>query len=191
MRHQSLNQLANHSTSIIVPLQGDVTNRESLQSLSATIAAETGYINLLIANAGMGGPGLAGISPRATVSEFVKSAMSTPPADFNAVYGLNCTGVYYTIVAFLELLDAGNKRNTYGSKSQVIATASMASYLRDARYGFAYTSSKAALVSMMKCFATYCVPWSIRFNAIAAGCEFSVCCFSTSFFLGESYSASL
>ena len=154
-----------------MPLKGDVTNRESLQTLSRVVTKETGYINLLIANAGVAGPGLQGLSPRATVSEFVKTAWSSPMADFNSVYGVNCTGVYYSIVAFLELLDAGNRKMSYGPKSQVIATASMASFLRDARYGFAYCSSKAALISMIKCFATYCVPWGIRFNTIAAGCK--------------------
>lgn len=93
-------------------------------------------------------------------------------AEFNAVYGLNCTAAFYTVLAFLELLDEGNKRGNYPLKSQVIATASMAGFMRDARYGFAYSSSKAALISLIKCFATYCVPWGIRFNALAAGCEF-------------------
>lgn len=92
--------------------------------------------------------------------------------DFNAVYGLNCTALYYTVLAFLELLDEGNKRKNYqGCKSQVIATASTASFLRNPRAGFAYLSSKAAVISLIKCFSTFCVPWGIRFNAIAAGCE--------------------
>jgi len=90
-------------------------------------------------------------------------------SEFNEVYGLNCTSVYYTILAFLELLDKGNQKKNCAVKSQVIATASMAGYMRDPRWGFAYCSSKAALVSMIKCFSTYCVPWGIRFNAIAAG----------------------
>lgn len=92
--------------------------------------------------------------------------------EFDEVYSLNCTAVYYTILAFLELLDEGNKRRKPGDvKSQVVATASMVAFQRDPRYGFAYCSSKAALISMIKCFATYGVTWGIRFNAIAAGCE--------------------
>ena len=95
--------------------------------------------------------------------------------DFNAVYAINCTAVYYTILAFLELLDEGNKKRNY-TKSQIIATASINSFMRDPRTEFAYRSSKAALVSMIKCFSTYCVPWEIRFNAIAAGCTYLPCC---------------
>lgn len=86
------------------------------------------------------------------------------------VYRLNCTATYYTVLAFLELLDAGNKRRGPGQpQSQVIATSSIVAFQRDPRYGFAYLSSKAALVSMMKSLATYGVSWGIRFNTIAAG----------------------
>ena len=135
---------------------------------------DTGHLDLLVANAGMAGPGLVGLSPRASATEFARSAWATPMADFNAVYGLNCTATYYTILAFLDLLESGNKRRQPGSStplSQVVVTSSMVAFQRDPRYGFAYLSSKAALVSMVKSFATHGVPWGIRFNTIAAGCK--------------------
>lgn len=159
---------------VVIPLAGDVTSEEDLRRIAEVVRKETGYINLLIANAGITGPGLNKLKPRATLSEFVAHAWSSPMKDFNAVYDLNCTAVYYTILAFLELLDIGNQ-NSQSVKSQVIATASSASFLRNPRAGFAYCSSKAALVSMIKCLSTYCVPWGIRFNAIAAGCKSAVC----------------
>jgi NAD(P)-dependent dehydrogenase (short-subunit alcohol dehydrogenase family) len=140
-----------------------------LKQLASRVEIETGHINLLVPNAGMTGPGLEKLKSRATLSEFVAHAWQSSMADFNAVYELNCTAVFYTILAFLELLDEGNKRSDY-LKSQVIATASSASFLRNPRAGYAYCSSKAALISMIKCFSTFCVPWGIRFNAIAAGC---------------------
>lgn len=93
--------------------------------------------------------------------------------DFTATYTLNCTAVFYTVLAFLELLDEGNKKKNY-LKSQVIATASTAAYLRVPRAGYAYTSSKTAVVSLMKSLSTFCVPWGIRFNTIAAGCKVSL-----------------
>ena len=157
--------------SIMKPLPGDVTSQESLKKMANIIKKETGYVNLLVTNAGIAGPGLKGLSPRATVSDFVKYAWSSPMPDFKAVCAFNCTAVYCTILAFLELLDEGNKKRNY-TKSQVIATASINSFMRDPRTGFAYCSSKVALVSMIKCFSTYCVPWGIRFNAIAAGCTY-------------------
>jgi NAD(P)-dependent dehydrogenase (short-subunit alcohol dehydrogenase family) len=140
--------------------------------MAERVKSEIGYINLLITNAGMSGPMLESLKPRYTLSDFVSLAWGSPMEDFNAVYGLNCTALYYTVIAFLELLDAGNKKGNYaGGKSQVIATASTASFLRNPRAGYAYLSSKAAVISLMKSFSTFCVPWGIRFNAIAAGCE--------------------
>jgi NAD(P)-dependent dehydrogenase (short-subunit alcohol dehydrogenase family) len=129
----------------IIPLVGDITNQDSLKLLAEKVRAETGYINLLIANAGMTGPGLEKLKPRYTLSEYVQHAWNVPMEEFNAVYDLNCTAVYYTVLAFLELLDEGNQRQTY-LKSQVIATASSASFLRNPRAGYAYCSSKAALM---------------------------------------------
>ena len=158
---------------VIVPLPGDITSADALKKMAQTVKEETGYINLLIANAGITGPGLNDLKPHATLSDFVAHAWKSPIHQFNAVYELNCTAVFYTIIAFLELLDEGNKLS-YHVKSQVIATASTAAYLRNPRAGYAYCSSKAALVSMIKCFSSYCVPWGIRFNAIAAGCEFAI-----------------
>lgn len=153
-----------------MPLVADVTSQNDLQRIADTVRNEVGYINLLVANAGMSGPGLETLKPRHTLEDFVQHAWSSSMSEFNAVYDLNCTAVYYTVLAFLELLDEGNKKKTYeGGKSQVIATASTASFLRHPRAGFAYLSSKAGVVSMMKAFATFCVPWGIRFNAVAAG----------------------
>ena len=161
----------NHS---IVPLPGDVTSQDSLQAAAERVRQEVGHIDLLVANAGMAGPGLKGLNPRATPADFARSAWSTPMPEFDAVYQLNCTAVYYTILAFLGLLDAGNERRRPGEpRSQVIATSSMVAFHRDPRYGFAYLSSKAALVSMIKSFATYGVAWRIRFNTIAPGRESS------------------
>jgi NAD(P)-dependent dehydrogenase (short-subunit alcohol dehydrogenase family) len=151
-------------------LPGDVTKKDHLERLAQTVREDTGYVNLVVANAGITGPGLQHLKPGYTLSEYVKHAWMTPMEDFSAVYELNCTATYYTTLAFLGLLDEGNRRKTY-LKSQVIATASCASFLRNPMAGYAYCSSKAGVVSMMKCLATFCVPWGIRFNVIAAGCK--------------------
>ena len=120
----------------------------------------------------MTGPMLEDLNPRYTLADFVEYAWKTPMHEFNDTYGLNCTALYYTVLAFLELLDEGNSSRYPGGKSQVIATASTASFLRHPRAGYAYLSSKAAVISLIKCFSTFCVPWGIRFNAVAAGCLF-------------------
>lgn len=149
-----------------------MTSQDSLQAIAENVRQETGHVDLVVANAGMAGPGLMGLGPRASATEFARTAWATPMPDFDAVYQLNCTATYYTILAFLPLLEAANNRRdstAARASSQVVVTSSMVAFQRDPRYGFAYLSSKAALVSMVKSFATHAVSWGIRFNTIAAG----------------------
>ena len=56
------------------PLPGDVTSQESLKKMTNIIKKETVYVNLLVINADIAGPGLKELSPRATVLKFVKYA---------------------------------------------------------------------------------------------------------------------
>lgn len=92
--------------------------------------------------------------------------------DFTAVYNVNTTAVFYNVIAFLELLDNGNKKGNMGSvKSQVVTTSSIAGFNRNARAGFAYISSKAAVTHIMKVLSTFMVPYGIRFNVLAPGCK--------------------
>lgn len=161
------------SFSTVIAVRGDVTSQDDLKAIALRIRNDIGYINVLIANAGMTGPRLEDLNPRYTLSDFVEYAWKTPMQEFNETYGLNCTALYYTVLAFLELLDEGNNSHFQGGKSQVIATASTASFLRNPRAGYAYLSSKAAVISLIKSFSTFCVPWGIRFNAVAAGCLFA------------------
>jgi NAD(P)-dependent dehydrogenase (short-subunit alcohol dehydrogenase family) len=170
-REEKLREAAALYPGVITPLPGDITSQEALKSIAAKVEREVGYINLLVTNAGKGGPMLDTLKPRYTLSDFVALAWSSPMQEFNDTYGLNCTALYYTVIAFLKLLDEGNKNKNYlGGKSQVIATASTASFLRNPRAGYAYLSSKAGVISLIKSFSTFCVPWGIRFNTIAAGC---------------------
>jgi NAD(P)-dependent dehydrogenase (short-subunit alcohol dehydrogenase family) len=73
-------------------------------------------------------------------------------------------------VAFLKLLDLGNKNGNVKQKSQVIAISSIGAFNRVPLAGFAYSASKAAVIHLMKQFATALVPWDIRSNVIAPGC---------------------
>jgi NAD(P)-dependent dehydrogenase (short-subunit alcohol dehydrogenase family) len=156
----------------IIPLQGDVSSKASLRQLAEHIKQDVGYINLLIPNSGIGGPpGNIG-TPGLTVSEFVQQAFTDPMEEFTQTYHVNVTGVYYTVLAFLELLDQGNQRGNMGEvKSQIIATSSLGGWNRTAVAGFAYCTSKAAVTHLVKQFATYFVPWGIRCNAFAPGCK--------------------
>lgn len=88
------------------------------------------------------------------------------------MYAVNTTAVFLTLVAFLELLDKGNKAGNVEQKSQCVAISSAGAFNRVPMAGFAYGGSKAAVVHTMKQFATKLVPHGIRCNVIAPGCKF-------------------
>ena len=76
------------------------------------------------------------------------------------------------MVAFLDLLDAANKKfPAPHPKSQAIIMASAAGFCRVTmpNFPFAYGVSKAGAVHMMKQLSTTFAPYKIRFNCIAPG----------------------
>jgi NAD(P)-dependent dehydrogenase (short-subunit alcohol dehydrogenase family) len=152
---------------IVIPLPGDVASQATLLALSARVEKEMGYVNLVIANAGRMGP-----RPLSTaltsIADYRAHALNTPMEEFTDVYAVNATSVYYTALAFLELLDAGNK-HTPDLRSQIIATSSIGGFSRLSGASFAYSSSKAGVTHMMKMMATAFVPFRIRCNVLAPG----------------------
>jgi NAD(P)-dependent dehydrogenase (short-subunit alcohol dehydrogenase family) len=174
-REDVLREAANSiNPEIVMPLSGDVTSQESLLQIAEKVQAETGYINLLIANAGMMGPKPLKAppnSPPPSLADYRAHALQTPMEDFTQTYAVNTTAVYYTTLAFLSLLDAGNKQANMGPdwRSQIIATSSIAGFSRLPGASFAYNSSKAAVTHMMKMLATSFVPYKIRCNVLTPG----------------------
>ena len=161
-------------TNNIIPIVGDVTSKESLASIVSTITSEVGYINVLIANSGISGPqSSTPLPPNASIADFQKAWGSIDPSEYAKTFEVNTVAVWFTVIAFLGLLDAGNKKGNLTQKSQVIATSSIAGFNRTPSGGFAYGQSKAATTHLMKLLATSLVPFDIRANIIAPGCKFS------------------
>ncbi|RTE72556.1 hypothetical protein BHE90_013022 [Fusarium euwallaceae] len=153
----------------VIPVQCDVTNRDNLKAAVAFIEKDIGYINLLVANSGISGPS-GNVPPGATIAQVQETLFDIPMEDFTNTYHVNCTAVFYTTIAFLGLLDEGNKKSNYqGGRSQVIATSSIGSFNRKITAGFAYGTSKGATTLMMKILATYLVPYRIRANVLCPG----------------------
>ena len=153
----------------IIPVVGDATSKDSLQSIATYIEKEVGYINVVIANSGILGPQTSSITPSSSLQEFQSILWNTPFEDYTQTFAVNTSAVYYTIVAFLGLLDAGNKKGNVEQRSQVIATSSIGGFNRNTPGGYAYGQSKAATTLLMKQLATSLVPYSIRANVIAPG----------------------
>lgn len=161
------------------PIVCDVTSKAQLQLAVDRITQETGHINLLVCNAGMAPPQYetqpSDTSSIQEVREYYFNTLQVE--DHTATFHLNTIAVLLTTFAFLELLDAGNKVNEANGnllpKSQVVTVGSAGGFFRG--YGdFVYNASKAATTHMMKHMATALVPWDIRCNVIAPGCEFTL-----------------
>ncbi|RYP67541.1 hypothetical protein DL771_007191 [Monosporascus sp. 5C6A] len=153
----------------IYAIEGDVTNKADLSRAVDYIKERHGYVNVVVANSGMAGPLLLGLPQDPSLSELRSYLWGWDSDAFTGAYAVNNTAVFFTLVAFLELLDEGNKRGNLGQRSQFIATSSIGAYTRQCVSGYAYDSSKAAVVHMVKQLSTGLVPYGIRANAIAPG----------------------
>lgn len=108
----------------IIPLQGDVTSRDSLLSMAQTLKSQHGYIDLLVNNAGIARNLLPPHLPSPLDDANFPSEETVPsiksfqdvlwntggPVGFAQTFETNVTAVYFTTVAFLELLHLGNVR---------------------------------------------------------------------------------
>ncbi|KAI0351408.1 NAD-P-binding protein [Trametes cingulata] len=158
----------------LIPLQGDVTSRESMQAVAETVRQRHGYVNLLVNNAGMAksllpklpGPGEVDIKK---YQELLWNAGS--PNEFSRAFDVNVTSAWYCAVAFLDLLDAANKRgNTPGVTSQIITVTSGGAFRKDDKvFSVPYTLSKSAATHLGKMLAHFLKDWNIRSNIIAPG----------------------
>ncbi|KAF9046626.1 hypothetical protein BJ165DRAFT_1181684 [Panaeolus papilionaceus] len=195
----------------IIPLPGDVTNRDSLLTIVESVRARHGYIDLLVNNAGIAknlyphplpspnDPASATHMPSPPASPIpgptspsIKAFQSAlwdtgSPDDFAETFATNVTSVYYTTVAFLDLLHQGNIRqqrlatpSVVGSSdrslvppyhtSQVLSVSSSGSFRLDPKIlSPSYTLSKIACTHLGKLLANLLAPWGIRSNVLAPG----------------------
>ncbi|RCI11505.1 hypothetical protein L249_7281 [Ophiocordyceps polyrhachis-furcata BCC 54312] len=161
----------------------DVTNKKSLAEATGRVRDEVGYCDVVFANAGVLEANTScdmekdvnGSSTKKTTLKSLQEKLWTPSVD-DVVHTLtvNVAGVYFTAIAFLNLLDEGNKRRamtttTVPQKSQIIVTSSITSFMRGCEGGFSYSASKAAVTHLYKCLSTTLAPFKIRVNALAPG----------------------
>lgn len=145
-RKEKLEQTAKMSSNI-VPIVGDVTSKESLCQIADQIQQETGYVNLVCCNSGIMPPPV-GVDPSTvSVQEYRKKALEQKTEDWINGFATNTVSIPFTTFAFLELLDAGNKKgNCPGRRSQVIVTSSIAGFLRTPKNFGCYPSSKVRVL---------------------------------------------
>ena len=163
----------------IIPLQGDVSSKESLQAVAETVRQRHGYIDVLVNNAGvLLGPQPPLPTPAAAggdIAALQAALWATETAEtFRTTFDVNVAGVWFTTVAFLGLLHAGTRRalapGGSGVSAGVITIASLASLRRDSGvFSLSYTLSKAAVQHLGKMMAHYLKDWRIRSNLINPG----------------------
>ncbi|KAH7086066.1 hypothetical protein BKA63DRAFT_501019 [Paraphoma chrysanthemicola] len=169
----------------LIPIQCDITSKSSLQAAVDQVTTDVGYINLLVANAGVLGP-TASFVPGQSVSELRKNMFEdTSMEEFTSTFNINTTATYFSILAFLSLLDAGNAHaianpGHFGAplkegssvpsiQSQVVVTSSVGAFLREWMCAPAYGASKAAVVALVKQMSSGLSVHGIRVNALAPG----------------------
>lgn len=171
----------------MIPVVADVTDKASLDAAVAKISEDTGYINLLVNNAGTLGrvhnaiprpPPHKGL-PRqftgqtdddlGTVQGIRDFLWKDEFADWDNMLRTNVSGVWFPSIAFLDLLDKGNSKGNVVQKSQIVTVGSVGAFIRILGTSFSYNPSKAAANHLAKMMATNFVQWGIRSNVIAPG----------------------
>ena len=174
---------------VLVAIVCDVTDKKSLQNCVDKIIRDVGYVNLFVANSGVLGPSNKW-DTSLPLSEVRKNLFDNfQMEEMTSALNTNVTGAFFSMVAFLELLEAGNKNaveeggfgkpvaegSTVPSvQSQIIVTASIAGYSRKTVSTPAYGSSKAAMIYLTKQASSALAPYGIRANALAPGCKFGL-----------------
>ena len=165
--------------SVVVPLYCDVTSKVSLEAVVSVVETDVGYLNLLVCNAGIGGPQVkppvvegqeGGQGTTASLEEWRARQMAGDFEEWTNTFRVNGTAVWFTAMAFLGLLDRGNKRNAElrlegggtGVSSQVVVTSSIAAFNKEAPGGAAYGASKAAATHIAKMLSVVLPQWGIR-----------------------------
>ncbi|KAH7346345.1 hypothetical protein BKA65DRAFT_594860 [Rhexocercosporidium sp. MPI-PUGE-AT-0058] len=163
----------------IIPIVCDIMSKDALTAAASKVASQTPFINVLIGNSGMTGPvtstgAVNGPRGHPDLATYQNTLWSTSNTEMNATADLILVSSFYTFLAFVNLLGAGNKHpDSVGSKgymqSQFISVTSVAAMSRTENVSHIYASSKAALSHLTKMIATTFAPYGIRANSIAPG----------------------
>ncbi|KAJ4296376.1 hypothetical protein N0V90_006421 [Kalmusia sp. IMI 367209] len=186
-----------NASSILVAIACDVQDQSSVAAAVSQVKQETGYVDVLINNAGVLGPTNGADLYKADSIEQVRDAMLQDFSGWQLAMAINTQSVIGVSAAFLPLLEAANTRRGWAPgkvtgdgnprkqdasalekigadpsddrMAHIITTASVASFMRFCTAGLAYNASKAAAAHLSKMMSTFLAPWGIRSNVIAPG----------------------
>ena len=150
-----------------------------------TVKIKHGYIDLLVNNSAISRNLLPHPLPSPDTATDSNSSLQAlqdtlwtcgSPSDWEDTFETNVTALYYTSVAFLGLLHAGNQRRSSTDRpaphttSQILTISSSGAFRHDANVlTLSYTLSKSSGMQLGKILANVLAPWSIRSNVVAPG----------------------
>ncbi|KAK4996944.1 hypothetical protein LTR66_003546 [Elasticomyces elasticus] len=148
----------------------DVTKKDDLQKLVDDLSKKEKFINLLMCNAGVGGPKA---EPTESDADNLKAQLweNESVEEWDNTFRVDVTSVYFTAVAFLPLLQNAMKPHGPHNKfaSSIITTSSMSGLMRHAQGHFSYNAAKGATVHLTKLMSSEFQRTWIRVNSIAPG----------------------
>ncbi|KAA8624413.1 FabG Dehydrogenase with different specificities (related to short-chain alcohol dehydrogenase) [Pyrenophora tritici-repentis] len=176
----------------------DVTSLSSIQAAASFIEKETGYIDVLINNAGVLGPKNSKEIYAATNIHELSASMLLGWDTWSAALAINTQSVIGVSATFLPLLEAANTRRgwapgkvpaTTGTPrardtsqlsahditpdddrmAHIITIASVASFNRWISAGLAYSATKCAAMHLGKMMSTFLAEWGVRSNIVCPG----------------------
>ncbi|KAF9485810.1 NAD(P)-binding protein [Pholiota conissans] len=209
-RGEVLEKAANENNKYgrIITIQGNITDRDDLLAIVEVVRNRHGYVDLLVNNAAIarnlyphplpspddGSDASSPLSPPASpkaeasipsIKAFQSVLWDTGSIEeFAESFATNVTAVYYTTIAFLDLLHEGNVRRQRLAgpvdsnshlrppyhTSQVLSVSSSGSFRLDSQVlSPSYTLSKGACTQLGKLLANLLAPWGIRSNVLAPG----------------------
>ncbi|ORA27730.1 mycofactocin-coupled SDR family oxidoreductase [Mycobacterium aquaticum] len=137
-------ELVEETGARIVARQADVRDEDALRAALQAGVAELGRLDIVVANAG--------IAP-----------MQSGPDGWRDVIDVNLTGVHNTVeVAFPTMVEQGDG----GSIVLISSAAGLIGVGGGDRGSIGYTAAKHGVVGLMRAYANYLAPHSIRVNSV-------------------------
>lgn len=127
-------------------VQADVRDQAALQAAFDAGVAALGPVDIVLANAG--------IAPM---------SMHPRPEEWQDVIDVNLGGVYHTVEVAVPSMIAGGKG---GAIVLTSSTAGLAGIGGNTPGGLGYTAAKHGVVGLMRSYANYLAPHSIRVNTV-------------------------
>jgi NAD(P)-dependent dehydrogenase (short-subunit alcohol dehydrogenase family) len=158
----------------------DVTNKEAIAELAASISSRESHLDILISNAGIRrDPTIPCDVLKAPLSELQASMWSSKHSDWADTFCVNTTAHYFLSVAFLPLLAAASRLELEGGRlgkddgrGAIVLTSSCASMHNATNVDLtSYATSKAATDHLVKLLAAKFNRFYVRVVGINPGCE--------------------